>query len=311
MAEYPFLDPAERYYGAWARLTACAKYIHQSAAADIRAINGRWRGEIWSGYGGNNDGYTVRWILRNYPSLPVTDWEDSGFRIPVEPTLSAVVRLGLRGGYGIDPQEPYLDLPPSCDIETGEFEEQGQRYAVSLYMEIDFFRAATEGKDVLVAKTIPLDAPLSIDGLLVAVGVALEQADEEFEAALAQKGMTYSDPVYTPPETITISDADYQTLLRAQEDNEGSRAQVEEFRLWCQANKGVSTVEEGVRACTTAELLNWLAQQSWYIGYYLQYSVGQDLGRRVIDYEAAEAAAREAALTPITHINPWGGEDSG
>lgn len=309
MADYPFLDPAERYYGSWARLTACAKYIHQSAAADIRALNGRWRGEI--GNGGNNAGYTVRWILRNYPSLPVADWEDPGSRIPGEPTLSAVVQLGLRGGYGIDPQGPCLELPPSCDIETGEFEEQGQRYAVSLYMEIDFFRERTEGKDVLLAKAIPLSAPLSVDGLLVAVGVALEQADEEFEAALAQKGMTYSDPEYTPPETVIISAADYQALLRAQADNEGSRAQVDEFLAWCQAYKGVSTVEEGVRACTTAELLNWLAQQSWYIGYYLQYSVGQDLGRRVIDYEAAEAAAREAALRPIAHINPWGGEDSG
>lgn len=56
-------------------------------------------------------------------------------------------------------------------------------------------------------------------------------------------------------DTITMSQENYQKLLEAYRQNKESRGpSLEEFRIWCEANKGVSTVSSGLLACTPLEL---------------------------------------------------------
>ncbi len=56
-------------------------------------------------------------------------------------------------------------------------------------------------------------------------------------------------------EYVTISQELYNELYAYLEDSEAARfGAVENFRTWCAANKGVTTVEEGLWACTPEEL---------------------------------------------------------
>lgn len=59
-------------------------------------------------------------------------------------------------------------------------------------------------------------------------------------------------------EYIPISQDFYDELTAALEQNQQLRyGDVENFRAWCEAEKGTSTVEEGLRACTAKELYDY------------------------------------------------------
>lgn len=93
----------------------------------------------------------------------------------------------------------------------------------------------------------------------------------------------------------------YESLLAELEKNQHARyVAVEEFRLWCQANKGVDTVEEGLRACTTEELMAAVYRETPVWGWSqltnLIYPLVHRLDART---KRAERERQDAAQTPI------------
>lgn len=109
---------------------------------------------------------------------------------------------------------------------------------------------------------------------------------------------------YTP-----ITQEWYNRCLAAKENSEKVRFQaVENFRLWCVANKGVNTVEEGLALCTPKELYDQLYAAG---GVGTGTNVVQRLISTVIcrlqDREARAKAELEAA--PVEAIMPDEDED--
>lgn len=97
----------------------------------------------------------------------------------------------------------------------------------------------------------------------------------------------------------------YAEILEAQRKNRGARyLGVEEFRLWCQANKGTETVAEGLAACTPEELYNRASTISNQVGIgwtdmlNLLYPLVRRLNAR------AERATLERASVAVTHVLP-------
>lgn len=68
---------------------------------------------------------------------------------------------------------------------------------------------------------------------------------------------------------IPMSEEWYGELLAELDKNRRARhIAVEEFRLWCAANKGTDTVEAGLRACTPDELLAAVYREAMVSGWY-------------------------------------------
>lgn len=76
---------------------------------------------------------------------------------------------------------------------------------------------------------------------------------------------------------------------------------VEEFRLWCQANKGTETVEDGLRACTPDELMAAVYREFSVSGWFcptvnLITPLVEHLNKRA---EREEKELRAAVQEPI------------
>lgn len=98
---------------------------------------------------------------------------------------------------------------------------------------------------------------------------------------------------------IPMTEEWYGELLAELERNRRARhIAVEEFRLWCQANKGTDTVEAGLRSCTPDELLAAAYQESlvsgWYpINNFIYYLVNHLNERTKRAGQELQAAAQE------------------
>ncbi|WP_251447031.1 hypothetical protein [Vermiculatibacterium agrestimuris] len=113
-------------------------------------------------------------------------------------------------------------------------------------------------------------------------------------------------------EFVELGEDYYQYLLEQVELSRNVRYRgVEEFRLWCQVNKGTITVEEGLRACTAKELYDravdvyLLQNNGWTTALNLVYEAMIRLERRA---EAAQRAREEVA--PKTIMPPEGEGDN-
>lgn len=94
----------------------------------------------------------------------------------------------------------------------------------------------------------------------------------------------------------------YDRLIAAQDENEKARfIAVENFRLWCEANKGTTTVEEGLRACTADELVAQLYAAGGYFGGCIGTFVYALQGRL---REREKARAEALSSLPVTTIMP-------
>lgn len=102
----------------------------------------------------------------------------------------------------------------------------------------------------------------------------------------------------------------YDRFVAAKENSERVRFQaVENFRVWCVANKGVSTVEEGLAACTPEEL---------YAQFYAAggsgtgtYAVGRLISNIVSRLQDRAARAKtELNAAPVEAIMPEDEEDT-
>lgn len=104
---------------------------------------------------------------------------------------------------------------------------------------------------------------------------------------------------YTP-----VTQEWYNRFIAAKENSEKVRFQaVENFRVWCVANKGVSTVEEGLALCTPEELSAQLyAAGGSGTGTYIVSQLISNIVNR-LQNRAAQAKA-ELAETPVEAIMP-------
>lgn len=104
-------------------------------------------------------------------------------------------------------------------------------------------------------------------------------------------------------EYVHLPEDYYQYLLSEREASRKVRYQgVEELRLWCQANKGTSTLEEGLRACTPRELYEqacaiYNAAGLWTNGLNFVYWMMEKLERRQARAKQEQSAV---SVTPIT-----------
>jgi len=112
---------------------------------------------------------------------------------------------------------------------------------------------------------------------------------------------------------VEISDAElenYQKMMALNKELRGKA--VEELRLWCQANKGTETVEEGLKACTPAELCKLMgsctatSQVLWPF-----YDWADEMRIRLEDREKATAAELAALAARGVVALPEEGEDDG
>lgn len=104
-------------------------------------------------------------------------------------------------------------------------------------------------------------------------------------------------------EFVELGEDYYQYLLEQVELSRNVRYRgVEEFRLWCQAHKGTTTVEEGLQACTAKELYDravdvYLLQPGgWTTALNLLYEAMIRLERRT---ETAQKAREDVAPETI------------
>lgn len=109
-------------------------------------------------------------------------------------------------------------------------------------------------------------------------------------ADIVSGGVTYT----------TITPELYDRFLAAQDESERARfIAVENFRLWCEANKGTTTVEEGLRACTIDELISQLYAAGGYYGGCIG-TFAFALQGRLRDREKSRADALSSlTVTPI------------
>lgn len=108
---------------------------------------------------------------------------------------------------------------------------------------------------------------------------------------------------------VPITQELYDRFLAAQEESERARfIAAENFRLWCEANKGTATVEEGLRACTIDELSSQLYVAGGYTGECINTFVWV-LRERLREREKARADA--LAALPVAPIMPDDGEEVG
>jgi len=111
---------------------------------------------------------------------------------------------------------------------------------------------------------------------------------------------------------VDISEDYYQYLQDEWERSRKVRYKgVEEFRLWCQANKGTSTVEEGLRACTPGELESAVSKLYNGVGSDIWTDSMNALHELRMRVEIRMALAQQArnAVTP-TPIMPEEDEDN-
>lgn len=188
MADYPFLDPSKRYYVGQSRMVDCAVYIQKTAAEGIRRDNNHWRIDRSAGYGGTQDGHTVKWLVRNYPStLPSVEWTSPGSVVRGAPTLVAVVELGFRGGYGAGQSKASMSFPPLYSREDGKPEATGSIYDVLLRTSM-YYIHADGTRETIYGESVTLTTPLSVDSILTDVGGALVKADISFGSYLTLYG---------------------------------------------------------------------------------------------------------------------------
>lgn len=100
---------------------------------------------------------------------------------------------------------------------------------------------------------------------------------------------------------VPMTEEWYGKLLAELEKNRRARhIAVEEFRLWCQANKGVDTVEAGLRACTPDELLAAVYREASVSGWYPSINFVYHLVEHLKEREKkAEQERRAAVQAPI------------
>lgn len=100
---------------------------------------------------------------------------------------------------------------------------------------------------------------------------------------------------------VEITAEQYNQMSAALDRNRKARATaVEEFRAWCEANKGVHTVEEGLRACTPKELYQQamrLCQANLYLLNVLG-EVKDRLERREAQRQREITAAQMELISP-------------
>lgn len=110
-------------------------------------------------------------------------------------------------------------------------------------------------------------------------------------------------------EYVPITQETYDRFLAAQEESEKARyIAVENFRLWCEANKGTTTVEEGLKACTVDELYS----QFYAAGGYSDGCIGTfvyALRGRLLEREKARTDALSSLQ--VVHIMPDDDEEVG
>lgn len=101
---------------------------------------------------------------------------------------------------------------------------------------------------------------------------------------------------------VEIPDTFYEALLEAETINLWARTEaVEAFRLWCQVNKGTSSVEEGLMSCTPDELIEQLQAQehyTWTDAINCAYGLREKLRARTARAERARAEAAVPAEDP-------------
>lgn len=73
---------------------------------------------------------------------------------------------------------------------------------------------------------------------------------------------------------------------------------VEEFRLWCKANKGTETVEEGLRACTEEELYKATLKVSTTSYTWMVMRVANRLKERRAQAEEARQRITRGTVMP-------------
>lgn len=103
-------------------------------------------------------------------------------------------------------------------------------------------------------------------------------------------------------EYVPITQEQYDRLYAAKEVSEKARfIAVENFRTWCVANKGVTTVEEGLRVCTPEEL-----QAQYYaaggnppVGTLIPGYISMLVGRLRDRREQAQEALAKAPVAPV------------
>lgn len=105
--------------------------------------------------------------------------------------------------------------------------------------------------------------------------------------------------------TITIDGVEYVPMTEEwygelQDELERNRRArhiaVEEFRLWCQANKGTETVEDGLRTCTPDELLAAVYREASVSGWYPTENLIYYLADRLKEREKRAEKERQAAV---------------
>lgn len=100
---------------------------------------------------------------------------------------------------------------------------------------------------------------------------------------------------------ITVTQELYDALYASLEHSEQVRfVAVENFRVWCEANKGVDTVEEGLRACTPEELYQQCYAAGGDISSVMRYI--ECLVDRLAD--RTTRAAAELVAAPVETIMP-------
>lgn len=108
---------------------------------------------------------------------------------------------------------------------------------------------------------------------------------------------------------VSITQETYNKLCAAKEASEKARfVAVENFRTWCEANKGTTTVEEGLRACTIDELQHQFYAAGGYVAGctadYIRWLV-----QRLKEREAQAQA--EIAAAPVEVTMPEDDEEEG
>lgn len=100
----------------------------------------------------------------------------------------------------------------------------------------------------------------------------------------------------TSTDNVGIEDKRYRELMEAWNESRLLRATaIEEARLWCQVNKGTSTIEEGLRSCTPAELYMLLSRCAPGVWLYAYSWIEEAKGRLEAREEAARSAQAELA----------------
>lgn len=111
-------------------------------------------------------------------------------------------------------------------------------------------------------------------------------------------------------EYVPVTQEIYNRFIAAKENSEKVRFQaVENFRVWCVANKGVSTVEEGLALCTPEELrTQFYAAGGSGTGTYVVERLISNIVNRLQD--RATRAKAELTAAPVEAIMPDDEEDT-